>query len=32
MTTGKGFHVIWSRTRELSDNARKVRDWLAAQA
>ncbi|ESX81826.1 MULTISPECIES: LysR substrate-binding domain-containing protein [unclassified Mesorhizobium] len=32
MTTGKGFHVIWSRNRELSDNARKVRDWLAAQA
>jgi len=32
MTTGKGFHVIWPRNRELSDNARKVRDWLAAQA
>ena len=32
MTTGKGFHVIWSKNRELSDNARKVRDWLAAQA
>ncbi|TIU93284.1 MAG: LysR family transcriptional regulator, partial [Mesorhizobium sp.] len=32
MTTGKGFHIIWSRNRELSDNARKVRDWLAAQA
>ncbi|TIL27349.1 LysR substrate-binding domain-containing protein [Mesorhizobium sp.] len=32
MTTGKGFHVIWSRNRDLSDNARKVRDWLAAQA
>ncbi|TIT23447.1 MAG: LysR family transcriptional regulator [Mesorhizobium sp.] len=32
MTTGKGFHVIWSRNRELSDNAGKVRDWLAAQA
>lgn len=31
MTTGKGFHIIWSRNRELSDNARKVRDWLAAQ-
>ncbi|RWH79277.1 MAG: LysR family transcriptional regulator [Mesorhizobium sp.] len=32
MTTGKGFHIIWSRNREISDNARKVRDWLAAQA
>lgn len=32
MRTGKGFHIIWSRNRELSDNARKVRDWLAAQA
>jgi DNA-binding transcriptional LysR family regulator len=32
MTTGKGFHVVWSRNRELTDNARKVRDWLAAQA
>lgn len=32
MRTGKGFHIIWSRNRDLSDNARKVRDWLAAQA
>ncbi|MEP6567878.1 MAG: hypothetical protein ABJB10_22300 [Mesorhizobium sp.] len=21
MRTGKGFHIIWSRNRELSDNA-----------
>jgi DNA-binding transcriptional LysR family regulator len=32
MTTGKGFHVIWPKNRELTENARKVRDWLAAQA
>ncbi|TJW17526.1 MAG: LysR family transcriptional regulator [Mesorhizobium sp.] len=32
MTTGKAFYVIWPKNRELSDNARKVRDWLAAQA
>ncbi|MDG4885556.1 LysR substrate-binding domain-containing protein [Mesorhizobium sp. WSM4884] len=32
MRTGIGFHVIWPKNRELSDNARKVRDWLVAQA
>jgi len=32
MTTGAGFHVAWPKNRELSDSARKVRDWLAAQA
>ncbi|TIR45641.1 MAG: LysR family transcriptional regulator, partial [Mesorhizobium sp.] len=32
MSTGIGFHVIWPKNRELSDNARKVRDWLVAQA
>jgi DNA-binding transcriptional LysR family regulator len=32
MTTGKAFYVIWPKNRELSDNARKVRDWLVAQA
>ena len=28
----QGFYVIWPRNRELTDNARKVSDWLAAQA
>ncbi|PDQ18463.1 LysR family transcriptional regulator [Mesorhizobium sanjuanii] len=32
MRTGTRFHIIWPKNRELSDNARKVRDWLAAQA
>ncbi|TIV62611.1 MAG: LysR family transcriptional regulator, partial [Mesorhizobium sp.] len=32
MRTGIGFYVIWPKNRELSDNARKVRDWLVAQA
>lgn len=32
MTTGKGFHVVWPKARALTDNARRVRDWLVAQA
>jgi DNA-binding transcriptional LysR family regulator len=32
MTTGQGFHVAWPKNRALSDNARQVRDWFAAQA
>ena len=32
MTTGKGFHVAWPKNRPLSQNARQVRDWFAAQA
>ena len=32
MTTGKGFHVAWPKNRALSENARQVRDWFAAQA
>lgn len=32
MTTGKGFHVAWPKSRALSESARRVRDWLAAQA
>ncbi|ESZ23059.1 LysR substrate-binding domain-containing protein [Mesorhizobium sp. L2C084A000] len=32
LKTGKAFYVVWPKNRELSDNARKVRDWLAAQA
>ncbi|WP_394891168.1 LysR substrate-binding domain-containing protein [Mesorhizobium sp. AaZ16] len=32
MRTGKAFHVVWPKNRELSASARKVRDWLAAQA
>jgi DNA-binding transcriptional LysR family regulator len=31
MTTGKGFHVAWSKNRALSESARRVRDWLGAQ-
>ena len=31
LVTGKGFHVVWPKHRELSTGARKVRDWLAAQ-
>jgi DNA-binding transcriptional LysR family regulator len=32
MTTGAAFHVAWPRNRELPDGARKVRDWLVANA
>ncbi len=32
LRTGKAFYVVWPKNRELSDNARKVRDWLVAQA
>lgn len=32
LKTGKAFYVVWPKNRELSDNARKVRDWLVAQA
>src|SRR5262245_32963101 len=32
MTTGKGFHVAWPRSRTLPPGAASVRDWLAAQA
>ncbi|WP_421913594.1 LysR substrate-binding domain-containing protein [Mesorhizobium sp.] len=32
LRTGKAFYVVWPKNRELGDNARKVRDWLAAQA
>lgn len=32
LKTGKAFYIVWPKNRELSDNARKVRDWLAAQA
>ncbi|QDY99134.1 LysR family transcriptional regulator [Nitratireductor mangrovi] len=32
MATGKWFHVVWQRDRDLSPNALKVRDWLLAQA
>ena len=31
MTTGKGFYVVWPKEGGLSDNARRVRDWLAAR-
>ena len=32
MATGKRFFVVWPRDRELTDNARTVRDWLLSQA
>jgi DNA-binding transcriptional LysR family regulator len=32
MATGQGFHVAWPKNRALSENARRVRDWFAAQA
>jgi DNA-binding transcriptional LysR family regulator len=32
MKTGLDFHVAWPKNRELTDSARKVRDWLASQA
>ncbi len=32
MTTGKGFHVVWPKEGGLSDNARRVRDWLVDHA
>jgi DNA-binding transcriptional LysR family regulator len=32
LATGTSFHVVWARNRPLSANARKVRDWLIAQA
>ncbi|HHZ08974.1 MAG TPA: LysR family transcriptional regulator [Rhizobiales bacterium] len=31
MTTGKGFYVVWPKEGRLSDNARRVRDWLAVR-
>jgi DNA-binding transcriptional LysR family regulator len=31
MKPAAAFHVAWPRNRELSDSARKVRDWLVAQ-
>lgn len=27
-TTGKGFYLVWSKKTPLSDDARKVRDWI----
>ena len=32
LKTGKAFHVVWPKQGLLSQNARKVRDWLGAQA
>ena len=32
MKTGLDFHVAWPKNRDLTDSARKVRDWLASQA
>jgi len=30
--TGRGIYLVWSRTRPLSDNAVKVRDWILSAA
>ncbi len=32
LCTGLNFHVAWPKNRELTESARKVRDWLASQA
>lgn len=32
LRTGNVYHVVWPRGRALSENARKVRDWLVAAA
>ncbi len=31
LASGDAFHVIWPKTRTLSDHAAKVRDWLIAE-
>ncbi|WP_170775601.1 LysR substrate-binding domain-containing protein [Ruegeria lacuscaerulensis] len=31
-TTGKGFYLIWSKRRPLSDDAQRVKEWLLATA
>lgn len=31
MKTGLSFHVAWPKNRDLTDSARKVRDWLVSQ-
>ncbi|MCF3642277.1 LysR substrate-binding domain-containing protein [Rhizobium sp. TRM95111] len=28
LSTGMAFHVVWPRSRELNNHARRVRDWL----
>lgn len=28
--TGRGIYLVWSKSRPLSDNAQKVRDWILA--
>jgi DNA-binding transcriptional LysR family regulator len=30
--TGLNFYVIWSKTVSLSDNAKRTRDWIIAEA
>ncbi|MCU0830497.1 MAG: LysR substrate-binding domain-containing protein [Rhizobiaceae bacterium] len=32
MRTGDAFHVVWPKDRPISSNARRVRDWIAANA
>lgn len=31
-TTGKGFYLVWSKTKPLIPQAEQVRDWIIAQA
>jgi len=28
--TGNGIYLVWSRTRELTENAKRVRDWIVS--
>lgn len=32
LTTSYGFHILWPKARDLSPQARRVRDWIAEQA
>lgn len=32
LSTSFGFHILWPKTRDLSPQARRVRDWMAAEA
>jgi DNA-binding transcriptional LysR family regulator len=32
LLTGRAFHVIWQKSRELTEPARRVRDWLVESA
>jgi hypothetical protein len=32
LTTGRDFYVVWQKARDLTEPARRVRDWLVASA